>query len=170
MKCVGWVTFDIFVNRNGPEWWRLRSEFQKGLSSPSNVRNFLPDTDNITNEFVSKIMDTSVEKEVPDFMLMLLRLNLERKFWIILAHHLGLNFFHIAVLCHLVFDVRMNCFSQDELNPKSRSSELMHAAEVTNSSILPTDQGLQLWRYFETPKYRKLRKAQEFMERFASFI
>lgn len=75
------IVFEIFVIRNGPEWWRLRSEFQKGLSSPSNVRNFLPDTDNITNEFVSKIMDTSVEKDVPDFMLMLLRLNLERKFY-----------------------------------------------------------------------------------------
>lgn len=59
----------------------------------------------------------------------------------------------------------MNSFSKSELDPTSRSSKLIEAAEVTNSLTLPTDQGLQLWRYFETPKYRKLRKAQEFMER-----
>lgn len=40
----------------------------------------------------------------------------------------------------------------------------MHAAETTNSCILPTDQGLQLWRYVETPSYRKLRQAQSYME------
>lgn len=69
------------------------------------------------------------------------------------------------MLCHIVFDVRMNSFSKAELDPQSRSSKLIEAAEVTNSLTLPTDQGLQLWRHFETPKYRKLRKAQEFMER-----
>lgn len=64
----------------------------------------------------------------------------------------------------------MNSFSEAELNPNSRSSRLIEAAEATNSSILPTDQGLQLWRYFETPKYRKLRKAQEFMERYVNLF
>lgn len=40
----------------------------------------------------------------------------------------------------------------------------MLAAETTNSNILPTDQGLRLWRYFETSAYKKLRKSQEYME------
>lgn len=40
----------------------------------------------------------------------------------------------------------------------------MHAAETTNSCILPTDQGLQIWRFIETPSYRKLRRAQAYME------
>ncbi|XP_037044691.1 cytochrome P450 302a1, mitochondrial isoform X1 [Bradysia coprophila] len=130
---------------NGPEWWRIRSEFQKGLSSPTNVRSFLSVTDDITDEFVINLEDTRVNDDVPDFLPTLARLNLE-------------------LLCHLVFDVRMNSFSESELDPKSRSSKLIEAAETTNSLTLPTDQGLQLWRYFETPKYRKLRKAQEFME------
>lgn len=69
------------------------------------------------------------------------------------------------MICQFVFDVRMNSFSETELDPNSRSSKLIEAAEVTNSLTLPTDQGLQLWRRFETPKYRKLRKAQEYMER-----
>lgn len=64
----------------------------------------------------------------------------------------------------MTFDERLNAFSPDEQLPNSRSTKLMRAAETTNSIILPTDQGLQLWRHFETPKYRRLRKAQEYME------
>lgn len=72
--------FDILpVFSNGPEWWRIRSEFQKGLSSPSNVRSFLSDTDEITKEFASKLEDTQVDEDVPDFLVILSRLNLERK-------------------------------------------------------------------------------------------
>lgn len=40
----------------------------------------------------------------------------------------------------------------------------MQAAEITNSNILPTDQGFRLWRYFETPAYKNLRKSQEYIE------
>lgn len=55
-------------------------------------------------------------------------------------------------------------FSEGEQRPESRSSRLMNSAERTNSSILPTDQGFRLWRYFETSAYRQLRESQEFME------
>lgn len=58
-------------------------------------------------------------------------------------------------------------FSAKEQMANSRSSKLMESAEITNSSILPTDQGFRLWRYFETPAYRRLYKSQEFMEKTA---
>lgn len=58
----------------------------------------------------------------------------------------------------------MNSFADTEQVPESRSSKLMKAAECTNSNILPTDQGLRLWRYLETAAYKKLRKSQEYME------
>lgn len=67
----------------------------------------------------------------------------------------------------MAFDVRLDSFSDEQMKPNSLSSRLMESAEVTNQSILPTDQGFQLWKYFETPAYRKLRKAQEFMEKTA---
>lgn len=65
--------------RNGPEWWRLRSEFQKGLSSPNHIRQFLNDSDQITKEFVSQIKpSTGTDAEtVEDFLPELSRLNLE---------------------------------------------------------------------------------------------
>lgn len=68
------------------------------------------------------------------------------------------------VTCLLTFDVRLNSFSIEEKHPNSKTSRLIRATETTNSCILPTDQGLQLWRKFETPSYKRLRRAQSFME------
>lgn len=61
-------------------------------------------------------------------------------------------------------DLRLDSFSPRELHPESRSSKLIQAALVTNSCILKSDHGLQLWKSFETPLYRKLKKAQVYME------
>ncbi|XP_039437333.1 cytochrome P450 302a1, mitochondrial [Culex pipiens pallens] len=133
---------------NGIDWWKIRSELQKGLSSPQSVRNFLPLTDQVTKEFVASVKQTESKDSVPDFMPGISRLNLE-------------------LICLLAFDVRLDSFSEAELRPDSVSSRLMNAAEGTNESILPTDQGFQLWRFFETRAYRKLRKSQEFMEKTA---
>lgn len=71
---------------------------------------------------------------------------------------------NLELTCLLAFDEWMNSFSDDERHPESRTSKLIKSAQDTNSCILPTDQGFQLWRFFETPSYRKLRTAQEFME------
>ncbi|XP_058462813.1 cytochrome P450 302a1, mitochondrial [Malaya genurostris] len=133
---------------NGIEWWKIRSELQKGLSSPQSVRNFLPLTDQVTREFVANIKPTDSRDHVADFMPAISRLNLE-------------------LTCLLAFDVRLDSFSDEQMQPTSVSSRLMEAAEVTNENILPTDQGLQLWRIVETPSFRQLRKAQEFMEKTA---
>lgn len=71
---------------------------------------------------------------------------------------------NISVICHLAFDVRMNSFTALERRSHSITSRLIDAAETTNTCVLPTDQGLQLWRWIETGTYRRLRRAQEFME------
>lgn len=78
------MLFNHFIQRNincrnGSEWWRLRSEFQKGLSSPHHIRKFLSDSDDITKEFVAYIQPTHAgQEEVPDILPELSRLNLER--------------------------------------------------------------------------------------------
>lgn len=60
---------------NGEEWWQLRSELQKGLSAPQNVRNFLQLADDVTLDF----LDACVHDHffIPDFLPALDRLNLE---------------------------------------------------------------------------------------------
>lgn len=66
--------------RNGSEWFRIRSEFQRGLSAPASVRNFLPETNLIVKEFVANIKSSTAlmnENEIQDFLPDLSRLNLE---------------------------------------------------------------------------------------------
>lgn len=63
--------------RNGPEWWRIRSEFQKSLSSPKNVKNLLPDMDDITKEFLTLRQPENLKSSEINFMDELARLNLE---------------------------------------------------------------------------------------------
>jgi len=65
---------DVF--RNGIEWWRLRREFQKVLSKPQNIVEYLEDTDLVVQEFVRLC---SREKPDADLLPLLSRLFLERK-------------------------------------------------------------------------------------------
>lgn len=62
---------------NGEEWWKLRSELQKGLSSPKNVRNFLPIADEVIKEFIDEIRINDKNGLIIDFLPELERLNLE---------------------------------------------------------------------------------------------
>ncbi|XP_012530944.1 cytochrome P450 302a1, mitochondrial isoform X2 [Monomorium pharaonis] len=129
---------------NGTEWWRLRREFQKVLSKPRNIIDYLEDTDVVVQEFVQ-----ICSREKPgDFLPLLSRLFLE-------------------LTCLVAFDVKMRSLSEEEKHPHSRSSRLIKAALMTNSVILKLDNGPMFWQFFETPLYRKLRKAQNYMEEVA---
>lgn len=129
---------------NGPEWFRIRSVFQKGLSSPTSVQNFLPGANDVVQEWLDQIADVETDAK-NDYLPHISRLFLE-------------------LTCLMAFDLRLNSFSEDELRPYSRSSRLMKAALDTNSCILKTDNGPQLWKKINTPLYRKLRKSQKYME------
>ena len=72
--------------------------------------------------------------------------------------------FSLELTCLIAFDERLNSFSEEERDPNSRTSKLIKASEMSNDTVLPTDQGLQLWRFFETPTYKILRKGQEYKE------
>lgn len=132
---------------NGPEWFRIRSVFQKGLSSIQSVKRFLNGSDNIIQEWL--IMLESMRKSPNlDFLPELSRLFLELT---------GQN----------TLDIRFNSFSSHERRKDSRSSKLIQAAYVTNSCILKTDMVPALWQKFDTPLYKKLKNTQEFMEQVA---
>ncbi|CAG9859105.1 unnamed protein product [Phyllotreta striolata] len=132
---------------NGPEWFRMRSVFQRGLSSPQAVRRFIQGTNDIVQEWLVMLNDIRNTPNI-DYLPELSRLFLELT---------GQN----------TLNVRFNGFSKDERRKYSRSSRLIESALVTNSCILKTDNGPQLWRKFDTPLYKKLKKAQEHMERVA---
>ncbi|XP_059612609.1 cytochrome P450 302a1, mitochondrial [Phlebotomus argentipes] len=130
---------------NGSAWWKLRAQVQKNLSSPQIVKQFLAAVDEITREFLEKL---DLDRAEEDFLPELSRLNLE-------------------IIGFLAFDTRLNSFSDEERVPESRSSRLIEAAEESNSCILPLDQNFPLFKLFETPLYRRFRKAQEFLEEVA---
>lgn len=129
---------------NGPEWFRIRSASQKGLSSPNSVQNFLPGANDVIQEWLDQITEVKTNSK-KDYLPHISRLFLE-------------------LTCLMAFDLRLNSFSSDELEPNSRSSNLMKAALSTNSCILKTDNGPQIWKNINTPLYRKLKKSQAFME------
>lgn len=68
----------------------------------------------------------------------------------------------------VAFDTRLNSFSKAEIDGNSRTSQLLESALVSNSTIFKGDMGPQLWRKFDTPIYKKLKKAQTFMEKYAT--
>ncbi|CAH1117643.1 unnamed protein product [Phaedon cochleariae] len=129
---------------NGPEWFRIRSVFQRGLSSPQAVKNFLSGTNEVIDEWLVMIEEIS-KRPNTDYLPELSRLFLE-------------------LTAKSTLDIRLNGFSKHEQRRYSRSSMLIKSALLTNSCILKTDNGLQLWKKFDTPLYKKLKKAQEYME------
>lgn len=66
----------LVLYRNGPEWWRIRSEVQKGVSTTQSVRGFLADTDDITLEFVHEYLPKDARFDALKYIT---RLNLECK-------------------------------------------------------------------------------------------
>ena len=92
----------IFDYRNGPEWWRIRQAAQKALSTPNNVRRYLPVTDETVREFLSQI-----PHETDDFLPLLSYLNLECKYIVLVF-----NIFFILYLKSKCFslNIRLNDF------------------------------------------------------------
>lgn len=80
--CADCLLFAWFLCiRNGPEWWRLRSEFQQGLSRPQSVRLYLPQIDQVIQEFINYINSwTQSVGKYQDFLDELSRLYLECKY------------------------------------------------------------------------------------------
>nr|CAD7262597.1 unnamed protein product [Timema shepardi] len=107
---------------NGPEWLRLRSAFQRDLSRPNCVKTYLPAIDEVIQEFLNKI---TPGHNGNDFLPELSKLFLE-------------------LICLVAFDVRLDSFNQNS----ELSSRLIDAALSINSSILRTDNGLQLWKWY----------------------
>nr|QLI62179.1 cytochrome P450 30 [Streltzoviella insularis] len=137
------------LSTNGPEWWRLRSTFQKNFTSPQSVKGHVEQTDQLMKEFIQFIKcKKNLHKE--DFLPYLNRLNLE-------------------VIGMVAFNERFNSFMPDEQNSKSRTSKLIAAAFGSNSGIMKLDKGV-LWKFFETPLYRNLAKSQEYLEKISMDI
>ncbi|KAG7299428.1 hypothetical protein JYU34_016381 [Plutella xylostella] len=137
------------LSTNGPEWWRLRSTFQKNFTSPKSVKSHIGTTDEIARQFVKWIRCHNTNPS-PDFLPFLNRFNLE-------------------VIGVVAFNERFNCFSAEEQLETSCSSRIIDAAFGSNSGIVKLDKGF-LWKLFKTPLYARLMSSQEILEKVAEKI
>nr|UUB32674.1 cytochrome P450 CYP302A1 [Dendroctonus valens] len=132
---------------NGSDWLRIRKAFQKGISAPRAVKTFLGGSDEIINEWLERV-EVVRKKPTVDYLPELSRLFLE-------------------LTGYAVLDLRLKTFSIEQLNKYSRSTKLINATYKANSCILKLDNGPQLWRKFNTPMYRRLKRSQLYMEEVA---
>lgn len=66
---------------------------------------------------------------------------------------------------YIAFDERLQQFKDDEWNSDSESSKLINAAQDINSAILKTDNGPQMWKIFDTPMYKNIKRGHEHIEK-----
>ena len=59
----------LLLNRNGPEWHRLRQALQRPLNIVENIRQYIPGIDNISREFADQIaLRIKTKKTSADFL------------------------------------------------------------------------------------------------------
>lgn len=123
----------------------MRSVFQKGLSSPQNVRQFLPRADEVTKEFLDSFTGRLIDGVAKDMVKEFEKFNLELTYL-------------------MAFDDRLNSFSDNECQPNSISSKIIEASDFVTSSVSLLDQGFMMWRFFDTKLYKKNKKFMKLLE------
>ncbi|XP_050433466.1 cytochrome P450 302a1, mitochondrial-like [Adelges cooleyi] len=131
---------------NGSDWWRIRKAFQKHISKVQCVKRYIDSSDMVVQQFIDKRIRRQTISE--DFTAELSRLFLELTYFI-------------------AFDERLQRFEDEEWESDSDSSNLIEAAQKINNAILKTDNGPQLWKKFDTPMYKNIKKGHEHIEKIA---
>ena len=130
---------------NGPAWGSLRQSAQKPLSKSSTLSNMMPEIDKVAIDFVEMLGDGKDCKFIHSNFLD------------------ELKKYYLEVTGVFTLGVRLGAIQKD-LSTDSVPNRLIEAAFSTNSNILPTDNGLMLWKIFDTENYAQIRKGQEYIE------
>lgn len=67
-------------------------------------------------------------------------------------------------MCLVTYGVSPDSFSEKEMMKNSTTSNLIQAAYSSNVAIQTLETGFRLWKYFDTPTYKKLCKSQSIIE------
>lgn len=137
-----------------------------------NIRHYVSDIDQVACEFTESIAESiKTKKKSPDFLQDLSKVFLEST-TIYISHlllYIYKPFNFSTVLGLVTFDARLGSLDKN-LTPDSCPMKLIQAATDTNDQILRTDNGLQLWRKWATPAYKKVCRSQEYIERYAIYL
>ena len=132
---------------NGPDWYKIRKPLQKPVVTAVAAAGFIPSIDQVMMDVVDYIQENKEVFRNRDFLAELNKIFLETTGVVTLEH-------------------RFDCL-HTSLDQESLPARLIAAAENTNSNILSTDNGLPLWRIYETQDYREIRESQTIIARVA---
>ncbi|MCL4125580.1 UNVERIFIED_CONTAM: hypothetical protein GTU68_048614 [Idotea baltica] len=134
---------------NHDEWWRVRSRVQTPMMKQRNLFQYLPQMDQISREFLDRIAQLQKENgEMPSsFLQEIYKWSLES---------VGL----------VALNRRFGCLDP---NIKADSSQLQLIKTVNDifKYLNITEMALQLWKYFPTPSYKKLKAGHDVFFRIA---
>ncbi|KAF7994436.1 hypothetical protein HCN44_003908 [Aphidius gifuensis] len=130
---------------NDEEWSKLRKKLQKKLSKPQDIVYYIDKIDKVVNQFIELCGKNKYDDVSP-----------------------LLSRFYLEVMCLVAFDVSLDSFSSEEINDKnSITSKLIEATHDGSKVMMSLNTGFQLWKYFDTPLYKKLKKTQNIIKEFA---
>ena len=133
---------------NGAEWQRIRAPLQKPLLGTLAASRFLPGLDALMREVVEWVGEHREALMERDMLPELEKIFMETT---------GL----------LVLERRLSALKLD-LPSDSIPSKLINAARDVNSSVLATDNGLPVWKLWETKDFRRTKEGMEMIARVAS--
>ncbi|KAK4881517.1 hypothetical protein RN001_004836 [Aquatica leii] len=129
------------VNEQGIVWHHLRTNLTSELTSPRTIASFLPQIDQIIEEWCSLIKQVRVnERQINDLKP--------------LAERLGLE-----VTCALVLGRRMGFLLPDGISPNAQA--LANAVHQHFLACRDTFYGLPFWKIWTTPAYMHLVEGEE---------
>lgn len=130
----------IFTEQ-GEDWWRVRSLVQVHSTRTKTVAQYLPQVDQVAQEFVARSAQQRDHKnELPcDFLEDIFKWALES-------------------LCLVALNKRMGCLDNSE-----EGLRIIKASITMINSITDCEFGVHLWRYFTTPALRRMWKAHDYV-------
>nr|XP_053642328.1 probable cytochrome P450 49a1 [Cherax quadricarinatus] len=128
----------IFVEQ-GDSWWRVRSQVQVHATKPKSVAQYLPQVDQVAQEFVARSAGQRDNKnELPgDFSLELFKWALES-------------------LSLVALNKRLGCLENSE-----EGLRIINASLTMMDASGECEYAVQLWRYFTTPALSRMWKAHD---------
>ncbi|UYV81845.1 CYP302A1 [Cordylochernes scorpioides] len=138
LECVKLLLWPQRVSRNGEEWRRLRQPFAKLLLDPREAVKQLAAVQEVSVDLVRNLL---AKVHGPwDFSQ-------------------DLHLWALECVGKVALNARLGC-----LEGRPHALRMVEAASDTHMGVMVTENGLQIHRLFPTPAYRKLVRAQAFME------
>lgn len=135
------------ISEQGEQWSKMRTTVNPILLKPSTVNTYVPIVDEIAIEFIERLKSLRSENsETPA------------------NFGYELNKWSLESIAAIALDQRLNvmkCSESDDSN--SRPRKLIEAIDVFFKLSYELEMQPSLWRYIETPKYKRLMKTFDTM-------